>query len=80
MLALNEGAPDAKLREWVYVNVYWWSVVDTSAFISDVLELLCRRGLGVCLQRFSGKKDQRTNYETAAIGHSRCYWKTTADS
>ena len=38
-------------------------------------ELLCREGLGVYLQSFSGKKDQGTNYETAAIEHSRCYGK-----
>lgn len=44
MLALNEGAPDAKLREWVYVNVYWWSVVDTSAFISDAFRASLQEG------------------------------------
>ena len=69
-----------KLREWVYVNVYWWSAVDTSAFISGAFRASLQEGLGVCLQRFSGKKDQGTNYETAAVGHSRCCWKTTADS
>lgn len=59
-----------KLKEGVYVNVYSgqsWTPLPSSVVLS---ELLCRRGLGVYLQRFSGKKDQGTNYETAAIGHS----------
>lgn len=29
-----------KLREWVHVNVYWWSIVDTSAFVNGAFRAL----------------------------------------
>ena len=33
-----------KLREWVYVNMYWWSVMDTSAFINGAFRASLQGG------------------------------------